>query len=42
MLDETVLGPPGDANCSASFGLRQEYSYLLLIAKLTRLLLLTC
>jgi len=25
MLDETVLGPPSDANYNASFGLRQEY-----------------
>ena len=29
MLDQTVLGPPDDADCSASFGLRQEYSYWL-------------
>jgi len=37
MLDKTVLGPPGDANYSASFGLRQEYSYLSLITESTRL-----
>jgi len=30
MLDETVLGPPSDVVYSASFGLRQEYIYLLL------------
>ena len=39
MLYETFLGPPSDAVCRASFGLRQEYMPSLIVG-LCRLILL--